>query len=493
MIGAEGAAFELTIVERCLLAGRAIWFYIGKLFWPTELIFIYPRWQVSQAVWWQYLFPAAALLLLAGCWALRRWWRGPLAGLLFFVGTLFPVLGFCNVFPFLYSFVADHFQYLASLGVIALVSAGATLLLKRCGRWNHPVGHAACLVLLVSLGVLTWRQSRIYSDIDSLYRTTIARNPDCWMAHNNLGYALVDRGCIDEAMAQYRRALEIKPDYVEALDNLGVALFGQGRLEEAMAQYQKALAIKPDSAEIHNNLGNALANRGRFDEALAEYRKALEIKPGYVEALNDIGATLFVQGRPDEAMAQYRKALAIKPDYVGARYNLGNALANRGRFDEAMAQYEKVLDIAPDDWPARRNLGAVQSQRQRILESLSQRRKLLRSRPNDATLLNDTAWALATNPNASFRNGKEAVELAQRAVKLSAGQEPAILGTLAAAYAETGRFSEAVKTARTAQKLAAQQKQQTLADTLLAKIALYEAGKPYRQTLPTSVRLPSNP
>ncbi len=131
LIGAEGAAFELTIVERCLLAGRAIWFYLGKLFWPTELVFIYPRWQVSQAVWWQYLFPAAALLLLAGCWALRRRWRGPLAGLLFFVGTLFPVLGFCNVYPFLFSFVADHFQYLASLGVITLVSAGVALLLQR--------------------------------------------------------------------------------------------------------------------------------------------------------------------------------------------------------------------------------------------------------------------------------------------------------------------------------------------------------------------------
>ena len=131
LIGAEGAAFDLTIVERCLLAGRAIWFYLGKLFWPTELIFIYPRWQVSQAVWWQYLFPAAALLLLAGLWALRRRCRGPLAGLLFFVGTLLPALGFCNVYPFLYSFVADHFQYLASLGPITLAAAGVALLFAR--------------------------------------------------------------------------------------------------------------------------------------------------------------------------------------------------------------------------------------------------------------------------------------------------------------------------------------------------------------------------
>ncbi len=129
MIGAEGTEFEMTIVERCLLAGRAIWFYLGKLFWPTELSFIYPRWHVSQAVRWQYLCPAAALLLLAGCWALRRHWRGPLAALLFFVGTLLPALGFCNVYPFVYSFVADHFQYLASLGLITLAAAATTLLL----------------------------------------------------------------------------------------------------------------------------------------------------------------------------------------------------------------------------------------------------------------------------------------------------------------------------------------------------------------------------
>ena len=141
LIGAEGAAFELTIIERCLIAGRAIWFYLGKLVWPAELIFIYPRWHVSQAIWWQYLFPAAALLLLAVLWGLRRRWRGPLAGLLFFVGTLLPVLGFCNVYPFIYSFVADHFQYLASLGMITLASAGVALLLERWRLWGRPAAY----------------------------------------------------------------------------------------------------------------------------------------------------------------------------------------------------------------------------------------------------------------------------------------------------------------------------------------------------------------
>ena len=135
LIGAEGADFDLTLVERCLIAGRAIWFYLGKLFWPADLLFIYPRWQVSQAVWWQYVFPGGGdCCWWSVLWRLRRRWRGPLAGLLFFAGTLFPVLGFFNVYPFRYSFVADHFQYLASLGIIAVVSAGAAHLgLERLG------------------------------------------------------------------------------------------------------------------------------------------------------------------------------------------------------------------------------------------------------------------------------------------------------------------------------------------------------------------------
>ncbi len=193
MIELGGAQVELTMVERCLIAGRAIWFYLGKLLWPAELIFIYPRWQVSSVVWWQYLFPATALLLLASAWGVRRRWRGPLAGLLFFVGTLFPALGFYNLFPFLFSFVADHFQYLASLGMITLASAGIVLLLDRWRLSSRPAGYLLCLMLLAALATLTWRQSQMYGDIETLYGKTIAENPDCWLAHNNLGNVLQSR------------------------------------------------------------------------------------------------------------------------------------------------------------------------------------------------------------------------------------------------------------------------------------------------------------
>ena len=164
-IGAEGSDFNFSLIERCLIAGRAFWFYLGKLFWPVDLIFIYPHWNISQAVWWQYLFPAAALLLLAGFWWLRRWSRGPLAALLFFAGTLFPALGFFNVYPFRYSFVADHFQYLASIGPVVLVASGIATASKILEKRNAILGPVLCGVLLMTLGTLSWRQCGMYADV----------------------------------------------------------------------------------------------------------------------------------------------------------------------------------------------------------------------------------------------------------------------------------------------------------------------------------------
>jgi Flp pilus assembly protein TadD len=187
-------------------------------------------------------------------------------------------------------------------------------------------------------------------------------------------------------------------------------------------------------------------------------------------------------------MAHYRKALELKPDYAEAHNNLGNALVSRGQTDEAMAHYRKALELKPDCAEAHNNLDLARSQWEGILKVLAARRELLRSRPDDVALLNDIAWILATNPNTSIRHGAEAVALAQRAVRLSQGQEPALLGTLAAAYAEAGRFPEAAQTARMAQELATQQNNQSLAESVGAKIILYQAGTPFRE-----IRAPSRP
>ncbi len=411
LIGAEGSDFNYSFIERILIAGRAIWFYLSKLFWPIDLIFVYPQWQVSQMVWWQYLFPTALLFLLAVLGWLSRRCRAPLAALLFFVVTLFPVLGFLNVYPFRYSLVADHFQYLACLGIIALVASGIVLRLQHWRLWLHPSGSLLCGALLASLTILTWHQSTMYSDVETLWRTTIERNPRAWMAHNNLGAVLLQAGEVDEAIVHFRKALAIKADHVEAQANLGNALLQKGKLDEAIAQYDKALEIKSDYPEVHYNLGNALLQKGQVDEAIAHYEKAL----------------------------------AIKPDYADVHNNLGIVLLQKGQVDEAIAHYQRALEINPQDVQARANL----------------------------------AWALATSPQTSMLKAI-AVKLAQQANQLTGGANPTVLHILAAAFAQTGKFSEAIETAERSLQLATAQNNTPLVAALRTEIGLYQKGLPCR-------------
>ena len=374
-----GPDFTLTLVERCLIAGRTAWFLLWKLLWPTQLTFIYPRWPINAGVWWQYLFPLGGVGLLLALWSIRRRARGPLAAALFFGGTLFPMLGFFNLYTFRYSFVANHYQYLAGLGLFALVAAGATLLLDRRKLWNRPGGYVLCLAPLAVLAGLTRQQSCMYSDVETLYATTIAENPDCWMACNNLGLVLAERGQYDRAIVLYRKVLKIKPDHAKARTNLVAALYRLGRADEAAVELQKAMHTEPEPADV--------------------------------------------------------------------RYSLGVILYEHGRIAEAIAQWEELIRLQPENVPA----------------------------------LNQLAWVRATSRTASVRDGAAAVELARRAVKLTDHGQPAIVDTLAAAYAEAGRFAEAVETARQALELAAGQHNAALADKLRARFELYQAGTPYRE------------
>jgi protein O-mannosyl-transferase len=485
MIGAKGEAFDLTIVERCLLCGRVVWFYLGKILWPAHLLFIYPRWQIDPSSAWQYLYPAFLLLTLGVLWWLRGRWRGPLAGFLYFVGTLFPVLGFCNVYPFLFSFVADHFQYLACLGIIALASSGMALLLERIGVWGRPAGYGACLILLAALGCLTWRQSRMYADEETLYRTTLDRNPDGFMAHNNLGTILADRGRYEEAIEHYRKALAIKPNFAEVHGNYGVALAALDRFAEAVSHYRTALEKNPNLVDVHFQLGKALHRQKEFSEAIEHYRKAITYKPDKAEIYGNLGNTLLDSGQMDEAIGAYRKALEIDPDYTDAHNNLGATLARRGQISEAIAHFQAALELKPELASARKNLELALAVWQQTQKSLADKRKQILLHPKDAALLNDTAWTLATDPDPAVRNGAEAVNLAQKAVELSGGRDPAMLDTLAAAYAEAGRFAEAVQTARAATKSASEQNRPDLVKSIEMKIRLYEAKTPFH-ALPAS-------
>lgn len=363
LIGARGVDFLLTPAQRVLIAGRAICFYAGKFLWPTNLTFFYPHWNVDPAVWWQWLFPAGVFAVAIGLVFVARRYRGPLAGFLIFSGTLFPVLGFLNVYPFRYSYVADHFQYLASLGIIVPVASVLVPAIERISS-RRAVAIACCSAMILVLGVLTWRQSRMYRDVETLYRESLARNPGSWMAHYNLGVLYAEMpGRLPNAIAEYRAALRIKPNFAEAHVNLGNALAQiPGRLPDAIAEYQATLRINPDYAKAHNNLGIALTfTPGRLQDAISEYQVALRIDPDYADAHLNLGNALSqVPGREPEAIAEYQAALRINPDYAEAHFNLGNVLARTpGRLQDAIAEYQAALRIRPNYAKAHYNLGIV--------------------------------------------------------------------------------------------------------------------------------------
>ena len=403
LIGARGADFLLTPVERVLIAGRVICFYAEKLLWPTNLMFFYPHWKIDPAVWWQWLFPAGILALGVGLVFAARRYRGPLAGYLIFSGTLFPVLGFLNVYPFRYSYVADHFQYLASLGIIVPVASVIVRAIERISS-RRTVTISCCFVLLLILGVLTWRQSRTYRDSETLYLESLTRNPDSWLGHYNLGVLFGEMpGRLPDAIAEYQAALRVRPDYAEAHINLGFALSRTpGRLPDAIAEYQAALRTEPDYAEAHNDLGIALSfSPGRLQDAIAEFQTAVRIRPDYAEAHNNLGNSLSqIPDRQPEAITEYQAALRINPDYAEAHYNLGNILARTpGRLQDAIAEYQAALRISPEYAKAHYNLGVVLAGIPgRLPDAIAECQAAIRIRPEYAEAHNELGLLLAEMP-----------------------------------------------------------------------------------------------
>jgi tetratricopeptide (TPR) repeat protein len=290
LLGAEGAEFALTFVQRTLLASRVVGFYLGKLVWPAHLTFMYPRWQIDSSAWSQYLFTLGVLLTLIVCWLVRGRARAPLAVSLFFIGTLFPVLGFFNVYPFVFAFVADHFQYVPSLAIIAAASASLSMLLQRVDArapWLHRVAGTA---VLLTLGTLTWRQSHVYRDPQTLYEATLAQNPQCYLCLNNLGTMSFQSGRVADAVERFRQAVRIEPASAEAQNNLANVLVEAGSIAEGIEHYRQALRAAPNNVMTHTNLGIALFRLGRVSEARAQFEEALRIMPEYAPARQNLSA-----------------------------------------------------------------------------------------------------------------------------------------------------------------------------------------------------------
>lgn len=335
VIGGLAVHFGLGAKERLLLAGRAIWFYLGKLVWPAELVFLYPRWDLGRPAWWAFLFPAGALLLLVAAWALRKKWRGPLAALLFFVLALLPALGFVDVYPFRFSYVADHFQYLASLGPIVLASALAAAWRERASGALRRAAPAAALLVLGALAVLASRQSRLYASSETLWRATLERNPGCWLALNNLGVISLERHDDAEAERLFFESLRWNPEYEAALNNCGYVLARKGRVYEAIGYYERALAIWPGYPDAHVNLGNALFVTGRPGEAIGQYGRALAERPDLLEPRNNLALALVAVGKPAEAIPHFEAALGLARERglgeLAARIEGQLALCRSGR------------------------------------------------------------------------------------------------------------------------------------------------------------------
>jgi len=357
VIGAKGPDFSLTMMQRLLLAGRALWFYFGKLIWPSDLIFIYPRWVIDPSVARQYAFTAAALLVACGLVVLARRTRGPLAGFLFFAGTLAPALGFVDVYPFLFSYVADHFQYLAGLGVIVPTAAGLTLLAARLqlGRLQATIASG---VLIAALSVLSWHQSRLYRDAETLYRDTIARNPDCWMAYLNLGTELAGApNGLPEAISAFEQAVRLKPDHREARRDLVLAHTMVGseissnpsRTAEAVDHLRRAIGVEPASTLAHYTLANILA-RSHDPAAIGEYEIVLRLDPNHFQAHYNLGTLLLdTPGRQSDAVAHLRAAVKLRPESPEAHVNLAVALSDApGQRQEAIKEAEAALAANPN-------------------------------------------------------------------------------------------------------------------------------------------------
>lgn len=287
-----GSDFQFSTVQRLLLAGRALCFHMGKLCWPARLSFMYARWNLDASSPWPYLFLLAVVGLATATWALRRQTRGPLAALLFFVGTLFPTLGFFNLYTFRYALVANHYQYLASLGLMTLFAAGVARARLGLGPGLRKIPELAAGILLLVLATLTWRQSGVFRSSDQVWIDTLDKTPGCWVAYNNLATSLAEQGQREKAFLYVGEAARLKPDDDEIQNNLGVMLATRGRVEEAIAHFREALDLNPRCAKAHYNLGLALAGKHETQEAIAHYREALKISPNMREARHSLEVEL---------------------------------------------------------------------------------------------------------------------------------------------------------------------------------------------------------
>jgi tetratricopeptide (TPR) repeat protein len=408
--GTQGALFTMGPAQRAVIAGRGVWFYFYKLVWPAKLTFSYPRWTISATDPPAWLWLAAVGGICVAAYYVRRIaGRGVFAALAFFVATLAPVLGLLMLYTFRYTFVADHYQYIACIGPIALACAGGAKLLARFPSFRMAGGVCGALILL-ALGALTWNQCQVYHNDESVWRDTLLKNPGSLMAEYDLGNDLMRDGSYAESLAHYGRAVEIDPTFPDAWCNRADLLAHLGKLNGAAADYEQAARISPHDAAIQNGYGLVLEKMGMLAGAVAHFQEAARLDPH----------TALVEN------------------------HLAEALAAEGNFAGALPHYQEVVRLFPDEPQAHTNLGRAYVALNRMGAAIGEYREAVRLTPESAEALTRLAWLLARCPDVKFRNGAEAVTLAARACDLTNNKNGVSLNTLAAAYAADGRLADAV-------------------------------------------------
>jgi tetratricopeptide (TPR) repeat protein len=464
--------------------------YLWLCVWPRSLVFDYGELTLR---WSMQVVPYAALVVFLLAATLVALWRWPKIGFLgaWFFAILAPTSSFV---PVATQTLAEHRMYLPSAAVLVLLVLGVIGL----GQWLkrrlglpaatlNAIGYGLAIAIAIVLAVVTYQRNNVYASALSIWKDTTEKVEYNGRAHNGYGRELADEDRFDEAIVEYRLALEHHGRPEDVYPNLGVALLRAGKVDEAIDICRKAVELAPEIALAYSNLGNALRDKGQFDEAIEQYEKALDRDPSLDLVHNNLGGILANQSKFDLAVLHFEKALEINPEFSDAKNNLsqiyairGQLLGMSGQYDDAILEFKKSLAMNPEDKRASQGIGIATAELEKAAAFLDKQRKLAREDSSNVAVLNNTAWILATNPNASLRNGAEAVRLAQHAVDLPGGKQPDVLGTLAAAYAEAGRFSDAVQTAKEALELATQQNKTGTINSLNAKLPLYEAVKPYR-------------
>jgi tetratricopeptide (TPR) repeat protein len=454
--------------------------YIKQMVWPVRLAVFYPHPGVTLPVWEIVL--AIVILLLTTAGAITLWRKRPYfyTGWLWYLLMLLPVIGLIQVGS---QGHADRYTYLPQIGLYILLGWAITDTLASALQ-RRVLGVTASVAIIV----LAWCarvQASCWRNGETLWSRAIAVTSGNFVAYAGLGQFQLDHGRLDEAINQLQSALNIDPKYPIARTNLGIALTRKGRIDEAITNFQTVLADYPNDAKAHYNLGIALLKKGDSQSAIAAFEKALSIQSSYPSAHYSLGMVLDDSGRIDEAIAHYEEAVHADPHFGEAYYLLGNDLFRASRIDDAIAAYERALQSRPAYPEVENNIGVALLNEGRTGEAIAHWETAVANGSDFVPALNNLAWVLAAFPEASIRNGDKALRLADRANELSRSKDPGVLRTLAAAYAENGRFPEAIATAESGLQLANTQDNSALAKIFESDLVHYRANAPVRIAIPT--------